>query len=885
VSIWRFFHRGRADLDHAEEFRCHIEIEIEQNVSCGMSRDEARSAAYRKFGGVTKLREDVYTMNSIGFLDILFRDLRYAARTLLRNPGFTTAAIICLALGIGATTAIFSVVNAVLMRPLPYAHSDRLVRMYTSNAQPKDPQSQKFWFSDPEFFAVQKRARSFESMEGWFIGGANVTGGQEAFRPTVAYVTGGLLESLGVAPVRGRLLTSDDNRPTANYSAVISYALWQRAFGGDLGVLDRNVQFSGRKCSIVGIMPPGFEFPPGETDPPQVWAAAQIDPAKPGSPYNHYLSVMGILKPAVSVQLAREDMHSLLEQLEREGSQNHLGLGSRVHNVSIYSFQEEVVGGARQAILVLLGAVGFVLLIACVNVANLLLARAESRRREIAVRKAIGAGFSTLVRQFVTEGVLLSMAGAALGLAIAFTGVRLLTLTNAGSIPRVSEIGIDWGVLLFTLVLSFATGIAFGLAPVAQLLARDLHDTLKSATARHTASVAANRFRHTLVVCELALALILLIGTGLMIQAFWKLQHVDIGINPSNLLTMSTTLPGAIYPRGDRVIQFWSELQQRVSAFPDVTSATVMSGLPPLRRVDSNTTPIEGYVPSSDRPAMEIDFFQTAGPRFFETMGIRLVDGRYFDERDGPSAPRVVIINQTLARTVWPHESALGHRLQPGGGPNWWTIVGVVGDVKNAGVDEPTGTELFLPYSQTGGGTLRAGYLVVRTRSQPSALIAATRDAIRGLDPSLPVSKVREMDDVISSVQSRPRLLTVLLSVFAGVALLLATIGIYGVISYFVAQRTSEFGIRIAMGASSQDVLRLVLRLGVVLSAAGLLLGAIGAVCLTRFLAGVLFGISAVDPRTFVGMALVLGVVTLLACYIPARRATKVDPTIALRYE
>jgi putative ABC transport system permease protein len=331
--------------------------------------------------------------------------------------------------------------------------------------------------------------------------------------------------------------------------------------------------------------------------------------------------------------------------------------------------------------------------------------------------------------------------------------------------------------------------------------------------------------------------------------------------------------------------QFWNELQQRVSTFPEVASVTVMSGLPPARRVDSNTTPIEGYVPSTDRPAMEIDFFQTAGPRFFETMGIRLVDGRYFDERDGPNAPQVAIINQTLARTVWPHESALGHRLQPGGSPNWRTIVGVVGDVKNAGVDQPTGTELYLPYMQSGGGALRAGYLVIRTRSQPSALIAATREAIRGLDPSLPITKVREMDEVISSGQSRPRLLTVLLSVFAGVALMLATIGIYGVISYFVAQRTSEFGIRIAMGASSQDVLRLVLRQGIVLSAAGLLLGAIGAVWLTRFLAGVLFGISAVDPRTFIGMASLLGLVTLLACYIPARRATKVDPTIALRYE
>jgi predicted permease len=886
MSWRRFLHRGQSDADHLDEFHCHLAIDIEENIARGMSPDEARRAAHRKFGNPTLLREEVYTMNGFGLLESLARDLRYSARTLLRNPGFTAAAILCLALGIGATTAIFSVVNAVLLRPLPYAHASRFVRLYTASAQPPDGQNNKFWFSDPEFLAVRREAKSFDSVDAWLIGGTNVTGAQEPIRPTVAFVTGRLMESLGVAPLRGRLLTPADDRPGAPCAAVISAGLWQRAFAADPALLTREVLFSGAKCSIVGIMPVGFQFPPGEPDPPDMWRPVQIDPAKPASAYSHYLYVIGSLKPGVSIQRAREEMHAVLARIEKEGSANHLGLDPRLHRVSMFPFQEEVVGSARPALLVLLGAVAFVLLIACVNVANLLLARAETRRREIAIRKAIGAGLTTLLSQFVVEGLMLSLAGAVLGLAIAFGGIRLLTASNAGSIPRVSEIGIDWGVLLFTLALSIATGVAFGLAPVAQIMARNLHDTLRSATSRNTATASATRFRHALVVSELALALVLLIGTGLMIRAFWKLQQVEIGLNPHNLLTMTTNLPGALYPNADRVTQFWTNLQQRVSALPGVVSVSMMSGLPPLRRVDANTTPIEGYVSPAGRLAIEIDFFQTVGPRYFETTGIRLIEGRYFDDHDGPDAPRVIIVNQSLARTVWPNQSALGHRMQPGGaGAPWHTVVGVVADVKNAGVDQPTGTELYRPSWQAGGGALRAGYLVLRTRGQPSAFIAPAREAIHALDPSLPISKVREMDDVIAAVQSRPRLLTLLLSMFAGVALVLAAIGIYGVISYSVAQRTSEFGIRIAMGASGADVLRVVLRQGIALGLAGLSLGALGAFFLTRFLAGVLFGISAVDPLTFVGMVLLLGTVTMLACYLPARRATRVDPTIALRWE
>ncbi|HSV14039.1 MAG TPA: ABC transporter permease [Tepidisphaeraceae bacterium] len=608
----------------------------------------------------------------------------------------------------------------------------------------------------------------------------------------------------------------------------------------------------------------------------------QIDPSKPGGRGSHFISVLALLKPGVSVAHAQEEMVRYAKQFaESRGPAGH-PFDPKNHPIVLAGFQDEIVKGVRSAMLVLLGAVGFVLLIACVNVANLLLARAEARRREIAVRTAIGAGMGRLLQQFIIEGVLLSLTGAIFGIGLAFAGLRLLVASNAGSIPRVAEIGIDWQVLLFTLAISVATGVAFGLAPVIHMRSSKLHDTLKAAVGRATGAVAANRFRAALVVSELALALVLLIGSGLMVKAFWKLQEVDAGFNPNHLLTMRLSLPAVTYKDAASVNGFYSSLAERLNALPGVVSASIASGLPPERTINANDTAIEGFVPVPNGPIQNIDYWNSVSGKYFDTIGAKLLEGRFLNETDGASAPLSVVVNHTMARTFWPRESALGHRVRTSNNTPWRTIVGVVADVKNAALDRPAGTELYFPFAQA---PRTLSWVVVRTAGEPMKLTGAVRDAIRAQDRGLPISNIGSMEDVMSTARSRPRFLTLLLTLFSSLSLILAALGIYGVISYAVAQRTNEIGIRMALGARGGDVIRLIGASGVRLALAGTLLGAAGAFALTRFLSGMLFGVSSLDPVTFLAMAGTLILVTLLACYVPARRASKVDPLIALRYE
>jgi putative ABC transport system permease protein len=801
----------------------------------------------------------------------------------MRSPGFTAAAVLCLGLGIGATTAIFSVVNAVVMRPLAYAQPDRLVRLYTEFPGFPGGGLRKFWTSRAEYLDLKRDLKSWESLDGWTTSAANLGGGAEPLRVTVCIVTGGLLRSLGVPPTLGRVHTAQDDAPGAPLAVTISHGLWMRAFGGDRGIVGKQVRVDGRNATVAGVMPPGFAFPPGETDPPELWLPLQIDPANPGGRGNHFLYLLGRLKAGVTLAQARQEIAALVRDYGAKAAPKTHLFHPENHPIVSFPFHEEVVGGVRDAMWMMLAAVGFVLLISCVNVANLLLARAESRQREVAIRTAMGANSFDLLRQFFIEGLVLSTGGAIVGLALTFAGLRSIVAAGEQSIPRASEISVDWRVLLFALAISLATGLIFGLAPLIHGIRGRIGESLKAAGGRTTASVEANRLRKLLVAGELALALVLLIGSGLMVRAFWNLQAVNIGVRPVGILTFRIALPQAVYPEAAAVRSVWSRLHDRLARIPGVQSASFASGLPPIRPLNANDTEIEGFVPKPGGPIQNIDFYQVVGPKFFETMSVPLVEGRYLDERDGDGGAQVVVVSHTTARAYWPGQSAIGKRIRPSFNGAWRTVVGVVGDIKNAGIDRPSGTEIFLPYAQVGAP--RAMFVLLRSQGDPMRLLGPARAALAEIDASIPIAQARPFEEVIGRAQARPRFLTLLLALFSGVALALAALGIYGVMSYAVAQRTSEFGVRMAIGAQPADVLRLVLRQGVLLGLGGVAAGALGAVALTRFLRGLLFGIDSLDPVTFVAMAALLTAVILAACLLPARRATKVDPLVALRYE
>jgi len=815
------------------------------------------------------------------------QDLQFALRMMRKNLGFTAAAVLCLMLGIGATTGIFTVVNAVLLRPLPYSHPEQLVRVYTEFPTFPNGGLPRFWTSAPEFFELRRDTHSWASLDAWQVGGTNLGGKTQPVRVTAADVSGGMLETLGVAPIAGRLISASDDVPGAPVVADISYGTWRSVFGGDPDIVGRETRLDGKKCTIIGVMPRSFQFPPGENDPAQVWTPLQLDPVNPGGRGSHNYYLLGRLKPGVSAAAAQGELAALVQSYGEHRSPKTHSFSPKDHTIVSYPLRAEVVSSVRPALLVLLGAVAFVLLIASVNVANLLLARAEARRREIAIRGAMGAGLGRLARQFVTEGILLALLGAILGLALAYGGVRLVQLTNAGGIPRADEIVMDWRVLVFTLGTSLVTGGVFGLAPLMPLLVSGISGSLKDAAGSTTAAGGAQLFRRALVAGELAMALVLLIGCGLMLRAFWKLQDVHTGLAADNVITMRVSLPSGTYADNGKIANFWTRLEERITHIPGVQSAAIAYGLPPLRSPNMNDTSIEGFVKREGGPIENVDFYQLVSKDYFATMGIRLMDGRLFDDRDVAEAPGVVIVNRTMAMTFWPGQSAIGRHVRTSS-PNvpWSTVVGVVDDVKNGGLDRPAGTELYFPNRQAEKAGVGDMYVVMRAQSGNSGgLAGAVRGQLNEMDSSLPLADVRTMDEVLERAQARPRFLTLLLTLFSVTALAIATVGIYGVVSYSVARRTKEFGLRMVLGAQGGDVLGLVMRQGAGMVVIGLAAGLVTAFALTRLMASLLFGVAPTDAATFASVTAVLAAVALAACYVPARRATRVDPMQTLRYE
>jgi predicted permease len=866
--------RGRAEAELDEEIRAHLELETEQNIESGMSPEEARYAALRAFGNVALSKEDSRTMWGLRWLMTLWQDVRFGARTLAKNPGFTAVAVIALALGIGANSAIFSVVNTVLLRPLPYKEPGRLVMVWEKGNADEFPINST---SAANFIDWRDQNQVFEGVSVMGRASFNLTGVGEPVRVDGRRVSANLFHILGVEPQLGRGFLPEEDAPGAGRVVILSHGLWQRRFGSDPGAVGTPLTMNGRSYTVVGVMSPQFEFPSRQDE---LWVPIAFGTQEAANRGNNSYEVLGRLKPGVSLEQAQSEMNVITARLKRQYPDVVKSDASVV-----VSLHEQRVGDIKTALLVLLGAVVFVLLVACANVANLLLARAAVRRKEIALRVALGAGRLRLVRQFLTESVLLASLGGVAGLLLSFWGVNLLKAFIPENLSEAKAISVDARVLVFTLLVSLLTGLIFGLAPATQASNLDLNEMLKEGGRDSSSGKGGNRVRGLLVVMEVAVSLVLLVGAGLLINSFLRLRNLDPGFRTDNLLTMSVVLPQQKYPDHARRAAFFSELTSRVESLPGVRSAAVTNWIPLIMQGDTFGVSVEGRPdPGPDKRPDVVT--RVVSPGYFNTMGIQVLRGRQFDERlDRADSMPAAVVSETTARRLWPGEEPLGKRLQPGDSDpkGWIEVVGVVKDVRQFDLTAEPRLQMYLPYVQFEWFVPRQ--LVVKTEVEPTSLAAAVRKTVWELDKDQPVSDVRTMEDVLSDSIARQRFSTLLLGIFAALALALAAVGIYGVMSYTVAQRTREIGIRMALGAQAGSVLRLMLRQGLKLASAGVVLGLAGALLLTRLMSSMLFGVSATDPLTLVTISLVLVGVALLACYIPARRAAKVDPLSALRYQ
>jgi putative ABC transport system permease protein len=812
----------------------------------------------------------------------LYQDVRFALRTLWANRGFTVIAIAALALGVGANSAIFSVVNAVVLRPLPYRDPQRLVALWIGLNQKGFDELE---VSAPEFTDFRTRSSSFEKVAAYSAGGFNMTGAGEPERIQGLSATADLFPALGVAPLKGRAFNEQEDKPGSDGVVVISHSLWQRRFGGDAEVVGNTLTLDGQTCTVVGVMPASFHFPDNDTD---IWKpiAFDADLLGPNNRGSHFLSVVGRLKDGVAFEQAQAEVATLARNVGGENATMY----PRGLTALLRPLQDEVVGDSvRRSLYVMLGAVGLVLLIACANVANLLLARAASRRKEVAVRTALGASRARIVRQLLTESVLLSLAGGVLGLVLALWGVDLLVAAipaaQLAQMPYLRNLSLNPDVLLFALGLSLATGILFGLTPALAASRADLQEAMKEG-GRASVSRGPRRLRDLLVVSEVALALVLLVGAGLLMKSLTAMLKVDPGFDARNVLTMRVALPPARYADDASSARFHAELLRRVAAVPGVRGAAETSNLP-LAAEGGTGTPI---VVGRSQPEGETgeSHLRTVSANYFEVMGLPVVAGRAFNERDRVDAPGVLLVNKTFAERIFPGEDPVGRRVSF----KWsadrppFEIVGVVGDEKVTSLDARTTPVIYFDEQQSPDS---ATALVVRAANgvDADALSRAVRGEVRALDPEVPVFAVQTLEQMVAGSRATfmRRYPAYLTGLFACVALLLALVGIYGVISYTVTQRTHEIAVRVALGARTRDVLRLVVGHGLGLALAGVCFGTVGALALTRLISNLLFGVSAADPAVYGLVSALLFAVALLACLAPARRATKVDPMEALRYE
>lgn len=798
----------------------------------------------------------------------LIQDLRYNCRVLRRTPGFTAVIILTLALGIGATTGIFSVVNVILLRPLPYDNPDQLMVVWGTQ-----PQLNKAPISPANFLDVKRRNTVFDQIAAYQVGSFNLTGASDALRLRGAIISTEVLPLLGIKPAAGRGFLAEEGQPANNQVAMLSYDLWQRSFGSDPNVVGQKLTLNNKPYTVIGVLPAKLQF----LNWSDLWVPLSFTPEQESLRDTHSLGVIARLKPTTSLEQAQSEMNSITNQLQQEHPKSNTGIG-----VSLVSMREQLVGDIRPVLLVLLGVVGFVLLIACANVANLLLSKAALRQKEMGIRIALGAGRARVIRQLLTESALFSIVGGVLGLLIAYGGIKLLIAFGPTNIPRLKEIGIDTRVLIFTLGLSLLTSIIFGLVPALQASKPNLSETLKAGGRSSASGVYSQRHRMLLVISEVALALLLSIGAGLMVRSFLSVQNVSPGFDPEHVLSLRITLPAAKYAAEHQRVSFFQQFLEQVKTVPGVQSAGAVNDLPLAGPGSSTSFSIKGRPKEGQNPLTE---YRIITPDYFRAMDIPLVSGRTFSETDDDKHPRVIIINETMARRFFPNQNPIGNYLALSGPPDEREIVGVVQDVRDYGLDAEVKPESYIPYSQGGPSYLKYTSLtvVIRAAVPPEPLAAAVREKVRGLDKDQPIYSVKTMQEVVSNSVSQRLFNMSLISIFSVVALILAAIGIYGVIAYSVTQRTHEIGIRMALGAKRRDVLWLVVSQGMIQAVIGVAIGLAAAFILTRVMSSLLYGISPLDPITFAGFSILLLLVALMASYLPARRAARINPIGALR--
>jgi len=878
LRLRTLFGRARAERELDREISFHLDQQVQENIAHGMSPDEARAAAKRGLGGVTQIQEECRDMRRTNHVETIWSDLRYAVRNLRRTPGFTVIIVLTLALSIGANSAIFSVIQGVLLKPLPYPQPDRLARIYfNSDTQPKFP------LNPNDFRDFRERNRTFESMAAITRHDLQLSGtGGEPMMLRGFSVTAGYFHMLGLSLARGRDFSTDDELPERGRLAILSDRLWRSRFAADQNILGRTITLNTETYTVVGVMPPGAQHPGNnfqavaDGDTVDLWTPYSLY-QMPNDRGSHFMDTIGRLKSGITHEDAHADLTAILEQLKKE----HTGKGWRVYTIPLY---REMVGRSQRMLLVLLGAVGLLLLIACVNAANLLLARASARVREIAVRSALGAARGRIIRQLLTESLVIALAGAALGTLLAVAGVRVLVAFLPAGFPRASEIRLDSTVFAFTLVVAILTGLLFGLVPALTASRTDLQQSLRESGRSATGTGRQFQLRNFLVIGETGLASVLLIAAGLMLHSFVNLLRADPGFQPQQVLTASLSLPYQRYREVPKRVQFYQQLIANLEALPGVQYAGAGTDLP-WTGYDGNADgfKVEGRSDAYNQKTSARYHVATAG--YFRALEIPLLNGRFFDGREDANGPFVIIVNESMANRYWPGENALGKRISFRSSPqekDWMQIVGVVRDVK----DQPDSTTIrpafWMPHAQQPERNL---FIAMRSSTDPVLLANQFRLAVRELDPELAVADLRLMNQIAGAALSGQRFALFLVGLFALLALALATFGMYGVISYSVNQRMHEFGLRMALGARPSDLLRLILSQGLTLSIAGAAIGLICAAGLTRLLGALLYGVKATDPITFAAVALLALATTTIACYLPARRAASADPMHSLRSE